>query len=383
MRNENIYQPVMRTVYVAADNIISPMGNTTTRNMEQLKNGVSGLAEYNNPDFSPSPFYTSLFDKNDFKDDAIYTKFEKLLVASVEQALSGCDINTKDERTILIVSSTKGNIGLLETEPDCPDLTTRIALHTSAKLVAEYFGFKHTPLVVSNACISGVMAILTGLRLIQTGQYDNAVVVGADVITKFVLSGFQSFQAVSSEPCKPFDANRTGITLGEGAATMILTSDHKYNNEVKVLAGAISNDANHISAPSRTGEELCQAIEQSLDDAGLTAADIDLVSAHGTATMYNDEMEAKALALAGLANVPTNSLKGFYGHTLGAAGLIESVISVQSLKEGIILPTPGFEVLGVSDVINVTTQLTSSPIKTFLKTASGFGGCNGAVLFRK
>lgn len=371
----------MRAVYVAADNIISPMGNTTVRNMEQLKNGVSGIAEHSNPDFSPSPFYASLLGRDDFKDDANYTKFEKLLIASVGQALSRCDINTKDERTILIVSSTKGNIGLLETEPDRPDLITRIALHTSAKLVAEYFGFKHTPMVVSNACISGVMAILTGLRLIQTEQYDNAVVVGADVISKFVLSGFQSFQAVSSEPCKPFDASRTGITLGEGAATMILTSNLKYSHETKVLSGAISNDANHISAPSRTGEELCQAIEQSLDDAGLTAADIDLVSAHGTATMYNDEMEAKALALAGLANVPTNSLKGFYGHTLGAAGLIESVISVQSLKEGIILPTPGFEVLGVSNIINVTTQLTSSPIKTFLKTASGFGGCNGAVLF--
>jgi 3-oxoacyl-[acyl-carrier-protein] synthase-1 len=373
----------MRPVYVAADNIISPIGNTTAYNMERLKNGVSGIVEHNSVDISPSPFYASLLSEDDFKDDATYTKFEKLLIASVEQALSGCDINPKDERTILIVSSTKGNISLLETGPDRSDLKTRIALHTSAKLVAEYFGLKHKPVIVSNACISGIMVILTGLRLIQSGQYDNAVVVGADVITKFVLSGFQSFQAVSSEPCKPFDANRTGITLGEGAATMILTSDQKYSKEVKVLAGAISNDANHISAPSRTGEELCQAIEQSLDDAGLTATDIDLVSAHGTATMYNDEMEAKALALAGLAGVPTNSLKGFYGHTLGAAGIVESVISVQSLKEGVILPTPGFEVLGVSNPINVTTRLTSAPIKTFLKTASGFGGCNGAVIFGK
>jgi len=373
----------MRPVYVAADNIISPIGNTTARNMEQLKNGVSGIAEHNNADISSTSFYASLFNEDDFKNDANYTKFEKLLIASVEQALSGCDINPKDERTILIVSSTKGNISLLETEPDRPDLKTRIALHTSAKLIAEYFGFKHTPLVVSNACISGIMAILTGLRLIQTGQYDNAVLVGADVITKFVLSGFQSFQAVSNEPCKPFDANRTGITLGEGAATLILTAHEKYSNGIKVLSGAVSNDANHISAPSRTGEELCQAIEQSLDDAGLTALDIDLASAHGTATMYNDEMEAKALALAGLSNVPTNSLKGYYGHTLGAAGLIESVISLQSLKEGIVLPTLGFESLGVSNDINVTTHLTSSPIKTFIKTASGFGGCNGAVIFRK
>lgn len=373
----------MRPVYIAADNIISPMGNTTARNMEQLKKGVSGIAEHNNIKISPTSFYASLFSENDFRDDATYTKFEKLLIASVEQALSGCDINPKSERTILIVSSTKGNISLVETEPDRPDLKTRIALHTSAKLVANHFGFIHAPLIISNACISGIMAILTGLRLIQSGQYDNAVVVGADVITKFVLSGFQSFQAVSNEPCKPFDASRTGITLGEGAATMVLTADLKYRDEIKVLAGAVSNDASHISAPSRTGEELCQAIERSLDDAGLTSQDIDLVSAHGTATMYNDEMEAKALALAGLSNVPTNSLKGFYGHTLGAAGLIESVVSLQSLKEGIILPTRGFETLGVTSTLNIATKLTSSSLKTFLKTASGFGGCNGAVIFSK
>ncbi|MFD0749091.1 beta-ketoacyl synthase N-terminal-like domain-containing protein [Mucilaginibacter calamicampi] len=373
----------MRSVYIAADNIVSPIGDTTKRNMEQLKAGVSAIGLHNNIDICPTPFYASLFSGDNFKSDNAYTKFEKLLIASVKDAIDTCDVDLTDERTILILSSTKGNISLLETEPNRPDLKSRIALYTSAKLVANHFGFKTQPLVVSNACISGIMAILTGLRLIQNGSYDNAVVVGADVITKFVLSGFQSFQAVSNEPCKPFDANRTGITLGEGAATLILTANPQFSKEIKVLSGAVSNDANHISAPSRTGEELCQAIEKSMDDAGLSVQNIELVSAHGTATMYNDEMEAKALALAGLSNIPTNSLKGFYGHTLGAAGLIESVISLQSLKENVILPTPGFETLGVSSSINITTQLSSSPLKTFLKTASGFGGCNGALLFSK
>ena len=373
----------MRPVYIAADNIISPLGNTTRENMEQLKTGNSGISLHSNINISAVEFYASLFKHKEYCDDATYTKFEKLLIASVKDAIADCGIDLTDERTVLILSSTKGNITLLETETNRPDLKSRIALHTSAKLVADHFGFKSEPLVVSNACISGIMGILTGLRLIQSGNYDNAVVVGADVITKFVLSGFQSFQAVSAEPCRPFDANRTGITLGEGAATMVLTSNPKFSREIKVLSGAVSNDANHISAPSRTGEELCQAIQTSLDDAGLNAQDIDLVSAHGTATIYNDEMEAKALALAGLSDVPTNSLKGFYGHTLGAAGLIESVISLQGLKENIILPTPGFSTLGVSSEINITTQLLSSPLKTFLKTASGFGGCNGALIFSK
>ena len=373
----------MRPVYVAADNILSPIANNTLGNFERLKEGISGIKEHYRPDFSAKPFFASLFDEGTFNDEAVYTKFEQLLIASVKDALSRCDINAADERTLLIVSTTKGNISLLETQPDRHDLKPRIALHTSAKLVADHFGFVHTPVVISNACISGIMGILTGQRLIRSGQYDNVVVTGADVITKFVLSGFQSFQAVSVEPCRPFDEGRTGITLGEGAATMILTASELYNSRAKVLSGAVTNDANHISAPSRTGEELCQAINSSLSDAGINGSDIDFISAHGTATLYNDEMEAKAIALAGLSDVPINSLKGFYGHTLGAAGLIESVISLQSLKEGLILPTPGFKSTGISSAINVTTNVIKRPLTTFLKTASGFGGCNAALIITK
>ena len=175
-----------------------------------------------------------------------------------------------------------------------------------------------------------MLAILTGMRLVQSGQYENAVVAGADVISKFVLSGFQSFQAISSAPCKPFDAARDGINLGEGAGTVILTSNKNYSSGVKVTGGSVSNDANHISGPSRTGEELNLAINKALNAAELNATDIDFISAHGTATIYNDEMEAKAITLAGLQSFPVNSLKGYYGHTLGAAGLIESIISIQS-----------------------------------------------------
>src|SRR6185436_18114346 len=113
------------------------------------------------------------------------------------------------------------------------------------------------PVVVSNACISGLLAIIIGYRLIQSCQYDQAVVVGADEISKFVLSGFESFQAISSVPCKPFDAARSGINLGEGAGTVILSSDKNFSRGIKITGGSVSNDANHISGPSRTGEELC------------------------------------------------------------------------------------------------------------------------------
>jgi 3-oxoacyl-[acyl-carrier-protein] synthase I len=250
-------------------------------------------------------------------------------------------------------------------------------------LIAAHFGFRHQPVIVSNACISGMLAILVGMRLIRSGSFDHAVVAGADVISKFVLSGFQSFQAISQQPCRPFDAARDGINLGEGAATMILTSDKAYSSGVKVTGGSVSNDANHISGPSRTGEELNIAIQNALQAAGVQAADIGFISAHGTATLFNDEMEAKAINLAGMQVVPVTSLKGYYGHTLGAAGLIESIIAVQSLKENLVIPTRGYEKLGVPLPVNVCNQLRDLPMTNCLKTASGFGGCNAAMVFSK
>ncbi|MGN6637769.1 MAG: beta-ketoacyl-[acyl-carrier-protein] synthase family protein, partial [Mucilaginibacter sp.] len=193
----------------------------------------------------------------------------------------------------------------------------------------------------------------------------------------------QSFQALSAQVCKPFDKSRDGLNLGEGAATLVLSTNQKYKGHIKALGGGISNDANHISGPSRTGKELSFAIEQAIKDAAISKADIGFISAHGTATVYNDEMEANAIALSGLQVIPLNSLKANYGHTLGAAGLIESIISIRSLQENIVLSTVGFGEHGVTPKVNVCSSLMEREAKSFLKTASGFGGCNAAVVFGK
>ncbi|MGI8583392.1 MAG: beta-ketoacyl-[acyl-carrier-protein] synthase family protein [Chitinophagaceae bacterium] len=377
----------MTDVFIAADNIFSPLGSTTAANFEQLKKGVSGVRKQENPAMSDQPFFASLFEGNENfikgNDKTTYTKFEQLLIASMADALTESGIAPGDKKTILIISTTKGNISLLETETVNPSLQKRVALHHSAKLVAGYFGFANQPILISNACISGLLAIITGMRMLRSGQYENAVIAGADVISKFVLSGFQSFQAVSAGHCKPFDASRDGINLGEGAATIILSSKKEWSNNIKVLSGAVNNDANHISGPSRTGEELSQAITKAMDDAGMSATDIDFISAHGTATLYNDEMEAKAITLANLQSVPVNSLKGYYGHTLGAAGLIESIVSFHSMKENLLLPTLGFKNPGVTKPVNICNTLYKAPLQNCLKTASGFGSCNAAIIFSK
>jgi 3-oxoacyl-[acyl-carrier-protein] synthase-1 len=375
----------VKDIFVVSDNILSPLGQTTAENFAQLKSDVSGVKQQDDKALSPTPFFASLFDKDHvfISNGNSYTKFEQLLIASMADALKDSDIDPKDKKTVLIISSTKGNISLLETETNSPTLQNRIAMSTSAKLIAEYFGFQNQPVIISNACISGVMAIITGMRLLRAEQYENAVICGADVISKFIVSGFQSFQALSTEVCKPFDKARTGLNLGEGAATIILSTNKQFEGTIKVKGGAVSNDANHISGPSRTGEELAYAIKKAIKDAGVSSSDINFISAHGTATIYNDEMEANAIGLAGLLAIPLNSLKGYYGHTLGAAGLIEVVVSIQSLKEDLMIPTPGFKELGVTNPVNVCASPMCINANNFLKTASGFGGCNAAVVIGK
>ncbi|HMU10412.1 MAG TPA: beta-ketoacyl synthase N-terminal-like domain-containing protein [Ferruginibacter sp.] len=377
----------MTDIFISADNIISPVATTTADNFERLTQNISGIQLHTGAAYSAQPFYSALFNEGSAfhsnSEQGRYTRFENLLVASIAYALTKSNISAADKRTVLIISTTKGNVSLMETEQVSSGLKKRISLNTSARLVAGHFGFVHAPVIVSNACISGILAILTGMRLIRSGQYDHAVIAGADIITRFVLSGFQSFQAISSLPCKPFDADRDGINLGEGAATMIITSNKEYSSGVKVAGGSVSNDANHISGPSRTGEELNLAIARTMNAAGLSAKDIDFISAHGTATIYNDEMEAKAINLANLQSVPVNSLKGYYGHTLGAAGLMESIISVQSLKENTMIPTRGYSKMGVTQPVNVCSSLYKNELTHCLKTASGFGGCNAAMIFSK
>ncbi|WP_238429995.1 beta-ketoacyl-[acyl-carrier-protein] synthase family protein [Chitinophaga agri] len=383
---------MMKSVYVVADNILSPLGRTTEENFANVSNGQSGISLHDDPGMSAAPFYAAMMAdgqlESSWNEESLdqYTKFEQLLILSVQNALDRTSIDITNGRTAFIVSTTKGNIELLEQQEHPANAPLQeMELFTTAKKVARYFNYTQDPIVVSNACISGLLAILTARRLILSGQYDHAVVTGADVVTRFVLSGFQSFQAVSSEPCRPFDVSRKGVTLGEGAATVIMTSDEQYLTPaaIRVGAGAVSNDANHISGPSRTGAELSAAMQQAMKGSGLTQADIGFVSAHGTATLYNDEMESKALHLAGLLDVPVNSLKGYYGHTLGAAGLIEAVIGMHALQQQLVIPTIGFRELGVPHPVKVSNQISSRPMQHFLKTVSGFGGCNAAMIFSK
>ena len=376
---------MQKEVYITHTNCITPLGLDVLSNYNAVLEGKSGIQLHAN-NLMQDAFYASII-PNEIIDTAFskiskntgYTKLEKMFILALEPMIDKQKITSK---TAFILSTTKGNIeALANTENTIEDAQ----LGTLAGKISSFFGFKTKPIVVSNACVSGVLAVAVAKRMIQTGLYDDAYVIAGDAISEFVLSGFNSFQAMSNEPCKPYDKERTGVTLGEATAAVYITSDKSKVNKgsFKIVGDGAINDANHISGPSRTGEGLFRSIKSALKEANLEANKIDYISAHGTATMYNDEMEAIAFNRHGLQNVPVNSLKGYYGHTLGASGLLETVLSIESANNSKLIVSKGYTNCGVTQPINIVEEAKQVEIKYFLKTASGFGGCNTAVLFEK
>ena len=382
-------------IYIASDNIISPLGFSTSVNFEALKQMKSGVQRLEKTHLSNTPIYAALID--DKKIDTtfqkintteLYTKLEKLIILSVQDALNkNSKLDITSPKTLIILSTTKGNIDLLNGSSTSTIDQKRRFLWEIGNVIGKHFKNPNTPLIVSNACISGVLALIIGKRLLEQNTFETIIACGVDTLTPFVVSGFQSFKAVSNEIAKPYDKARDGISLGEAAATIILTNKKRNlipnSQPVTIKGGASSNDANHISGPSRTGDGLCLAINKTLKESNIQPEAIDYISGHGTATLFNDEMEALAVNDANLQNVPMNSLKSYFGHTLGAAGVVESVIAIQSMRENTLIGTYNFDNLGVSKPINIISRTTPATITTCLKTAVGFGGCNAAIVFQK
>ena len=348
-------------MYCIGQGIVTPVGSTVKDVLAAVREGR--CAHH--------------FNRENFKGHSF---FEAIAIEAAQKALEGIEITP---RTGLILSTAKGNVEFIGQED--------ISLALSARRIADALGISTTPIVVSNACISGIAALLQGVRGIRDGEYDKVVVVGAEIQSEFIRSGFDCLKALSPEPCRPFDKDRQGLNLGEAAAAMVLSGEipdqvgddglEVGDDMFELVAGAVRNDANHISGPSRTGEGCYKCLRYVLRY--VNKEDIAFINVHGTATPYNDEMESIALDRAGLSDVPTNALKGVFGHTLGAAGIVEAIVSMAALNQGIVLPTKGFHELGVSRPVNISAEERTAKGSAFIKLLSGFGGVNAAMVFKK
>lgn len=389
----------MTSTFCLHHNIVSSLGFTTQENIDSMLADRIGIRITDDSALTTKPVPLARVDNELLNSKflavcdqllrpetpALFTRLEKMLIISIYDVLKKRIPDPGSRRTQLIISTTKGNIELLEDRLKTQFNHKRVYLWELARVIQTFFGFVNTPVLVDSACISGSLALIIASRFLQNGQFDDVIVAGGDILSEFVISGFQSFQALSPNPCRPFDAGRDGLSIGESAGTIHLSAHRKdQGKETICITGyATTNDANHISGPSRTGEPLGSAIGRAIKQADITADDVDLIAAHGTATLYNDEMESQAIGLAGLSDVPVLSHKGYWGHTLGAAGIIESIATITSLSDNMLYRSAGYETSGLPVTLNVVTEHRRADLHAALKTASGFGGCNAALIFQK
>ncbi|MBC7387926.1 MAG: hypothetical protein H7329_01825 [Opitutaceae bacterium] len=369
--------------YISASSIFTPFGLGTEINWQRMNAGESAIKLTNSENIRLKNFFSSsiseeLFLKHtSFLNDSGLTRLEKMMVATIANIQDKTFIDLSDKSTIFVFSTTKGNIDLLVENPD----DIRLSLPSMAQAVSTFFKNPNTSLVISNACISGISAMILAKNMLEEGEFEQAIVCGGDTLSEFTVSGFNSLNAISPFPCRPFDKSRLGLSPGEGCGVLVLSRQKPdLDRPVYISGAATSNDANHISGPSRTGEGLNIAIEKAIKLAKIDKKDIGYINAHGTATLYNDESEGLAITLSGLQEANLHSLKGYLGHTYGAAGLIESAIAAECFYKKEILGSIGYSEHGISVPLNISQYNKALRTSHALKTASGFGGCNAALI---
>ncbi|OHB32441.1 MAG: beta-ketoacyl synthase [Desulfuromonadaceae bacterium GWC2_58_13] len=317
--------------------------------------------------------------------DLIAIPGESLLVPLLERLLAQLGPVPADCK--VLTATTKGGIDILEKLRRGQPCRSRAMLPGDLPgRVAARLGLADDGLNINAACASSTLAVARAAARIAAGQTEAVLVVGIDLVSEFVVSGFSSLQALSVEPSRPFDVRRSGLSLGEGGAVLLLMSEERAQRDGREMLGRVlgwgsANDANHITAPARDGCGLIDAIGRALGRAGLSAEAIGAVSAHGTGTLYNDAMELTAFGrIFGDRRLPVNSVKGALGHTLGAAGAIEVVLGLRSLAQQLLPPTVGLvepEAAGRGLVAAVPQGFAGDYL---LSTNSGFGGVNAALI---
>ena len=375
-------------VAIAGCGVKCAAGEGVSSLLSALKANRSSLGP--SPRFASARFQSSIvgsaLDEATLSDNPAH----QLATAALNEARTNAQASlakVPPDRIGLVLSTTKANIEAMERLSDgrpCSDAARR---HLQPDLLAADLASEHFangPVqTVSVACVSGLIALMQGAKLIQRDAADAVFVVGVDHLSAFVMAGFTALKAIDPLGCRPFDRDRCGLTPGEaGAAIVLFRGDFAPKNSIRISGWGSSNDANHMTGPSRDGSGLAQAIHAALRSANVSPTDIDYVNAHGTGTPYNDAMESAALrTVLGEDCAPLSGLKGMFGHTLGAAGVIETIACVIAMQEKFLPGTPRLS--NLADGVPPTLLKEPRPaarLNYILKLNTGFGGANGALV---
>ena len=318
----------------------------------------------------------------------------RMMIAALDEVLQHAP-GFKPELTV--VGTTSG--GMTFGEEYYRSLHSHARLREAASLIANYtpqkavmdaqeaFGISAPCQVIANACASGTNAIGHAFECVRSGRYQRVLTGGYDALSELVFVGFDSLQAATPEKCRPFDSGRTGLVLGEGAALLALENFETAERRgaeilAEVVGYGLSTDNHHLTQPDPSGSGARQAMERALASAHLSPADVDYINAHGTATPFNDAAEGKAIAEL-FGRVPISSTKAMMGHSLGAAGAIEAVISLLALRERMLPPNINFRAADPGLNLDiVANESRPAEVRTVLSNSFGFGGTNASVILR-
>jgi len=378
-------------VAIAGCGAISAVGVGVEALQTALRTNASGLRKCER--FNDGLFQSNIagvaLPNSEERDDPAYDLANQALQEACEQAEVVLQ-SVPPQRVGLVLATTKANIEALERLSDrraCSEMARR---HLQGDLLAEdladVHGAEGPVQCISNACVSGLIGIQQGARLIQRGDADAVLVVGVDHLSAFVMAGFSALKALDPIGCRPFDRDRCGLSPGEAGAAVVLARESLIAKSktppIRILGWDSSNDANHITGPSRDGSGLTAAIQGTLASASLDPREIDYINAHGTGTPFNDAMESAALRnVFGDDCPPVSGSKGMLGHTLGAAGVVETILCVLAMQERWLPGTPGLTIAAEGAPNSLLHQgRQASRIDYVLKMNTGFGGVNGAII---
>lgn len=377
-------------IAVSGIGIVSSLGIGIEANMTAINRNESGAVPVRKVPFCNA----DLALRAGLGKRCLYSRTALLGILAVQEALADSGAG-KDLRTGLVSGTSVG--GMDRTEVFYADYLSNpvrgrlrdVAMHdcaASTLAIARHCGIEGYATTISTACSSAANAILAAARLIRCGIADRVVAGGTDALSLFTLGGFGSLMILDKKPCRPFDADRAGLNLGEGAGYIVLQREDTLQKEpyAYFAGGENANDAYHQTASSATGEGCYKAMHDTLRKAGVAASQIDYVNAHGTGTPNNDLSESRALCrLFGDKVPPFSSTKGFTGHTLAAAGGIEAVFSVEALRRGVIYPNLNFSRPMEETGLVPVTERREAPLRYVLSNSLGFGGNCTALLFSK
>lgn len=398
-------------VVVTGSGIISALGTGKDAHITAIRNGHSGIHTASHlvsklvADFVLGEVDLSnneLAKKIGLPEgDNGYTRTTLLSLVAMQDLLSNIDKSLlHNEPFALINANTVGGMSKIEDiymNVVCPNADERnikyintLDCADSTEKVAAHYGFKPFMATISTACSSSSNSLILGARMIKQGIVKRAVCGGGDALSRFTLNGFHTLKNVDKKPCKPFDQNRCGLNIGEGAGYCLLEAESaaiaRGANIIAVLSGyANTNDAYHPTAPAPDGSGAYNTMQQALKMASLQPGDIGYINAHGTATQNNDSAEGKAIQkLFGTQAPPFSSTKPFTGHTLAAAGIIEAIFSMWAMQRGMVLPNLNFETkMEELEIQPATTLKENVPLEHVLSNSFGFGGSNVSLVFSK